>query len=59
VLLWQYANLRKVITFDMSARDDLDRHGRLLSGAAQAREPWGVEVDIDLIGVEAATKCCK
>jgi hypothetical protein len=59
VLLWRYANLRKVITFDVSARDDLDRHGRLRSGAAQARQPWGVEVDIDRIGIEAATKCYK
>jgi hypothetical protein len=28
VLLWRYADLKKVITFDMSVRDDLDRHSR-------------------------------
>jgi hypothetical protein len=44
MLLWLYADLKKVITSDMSARDDLDRHGCLRSGAAQGRRPWGVEV---------------
>jgi hypothetical protein len=34
VLLWRYADLRKVITFDVSARDDLDSHDRLCGGAA-------------------------
>jgi hypothetical protein len=34
VLLWRYADLRKVITVDMSVRDDLNRHGHLRSGAA-------------------------
>jgi hypothetical protein len=38
-LLWRYADLRKVITFDVSACDDLDRHGRLHSGAAQGHQP--------------------
>jgi hypothetical protein len=38
-LLWRYADLRKVITFDVCARDDLDRHGRLCSDAAQGRQP--------------------
>jgi hypothetical protein len=32
VMLWRYADLTKVITFDVSACDDLDRHGRLRSG---------------------------
>jgi hypothetical protein len=35
VLLRCYADLRKVITSDVSSRDDLDRHGRLRSDAAQ------------------------
>jgi hypothetical protein len=39
VLLWRYADLRKVITSDVSARDDLDHHGRLRSGAVQGRPP--------------------
>jgi hypothetical protein len=33
-LLWCYADLRKVITPDVSARDDLGRHGRLRSDVA-------------------------
>jgi hypothetical protein len=38
-LLWRYADLRKVITFDVCAHDDLDRHGLLCSDAAQGRQP--------------------
>jgi hypothetical protein len=37
VLLWNYANLRKVITPDVGARDDLGFHGRWRSDAAQGR----------------------
>jgi hypothetical protein len=40
----------------VNARDDLDRQGRLRSGAAQGRQPWGVEVGIDLTGVKVAAK---
>jgi hypothetical protein len=58
-LLWRYADLRKVIIFDVSARDELDRHGRLRSCAAQGRQPCGVEVKINLTGVKAAAKRCK
>jgi hypothetical protein len=54
-LLWRCANLRKVITSDVSTRDDLDRHDRLRSGAAR-RQPWGVEVEIDLTGVKATAE---
>jgi hypothetical protein len=32
------------MTFDVSARDDLDRHSRLRSGAVQGRQPWVIEV---------------
>jgi hypothetical protein len=35
--LWRYADFRKVITPVVSARDDLGRHGRLRSDAAQVR----------------------
>jgi hypothetical protein len=59
VLLSLYADLKKVITPDVSARDDLDCHGRLRSGAAQGRQPWGLEVEIDLTGVKATTERCK
>jgi hypothetical protein len=38
-LLWRYADLRKVITRDVSSRDDLDRHSRLRNGAAQGHQP--------------------
>jgi hypothetical protein len=43
----------------VNARDDLNRHGRLRSGAAQGRRPWGKEVKIDLAGSKASAKCCK
>jgi hypothetical protein len=59
VLLWRNADLRKVITFVISARDDLDCHGRLRSGVTHGRQPWGIEVEIDLTGVKAAAKHCK
>jgi hypothetical protein len=39
VLLWRYADLRKVITPDVGVRADLDQHGRLRSGVAQGRQP--------------------
>jgi hypothetical protein len=55
-LLWRYADLRKVKTPNVSARDDLGLHGRLRSDAAQGREPW---VKIDLTGAKAAAKHCK
>jgi hypothetical protein len=59
VLLWRYTDLRKVITFDVCAHDDLDCHVRLRSDAAQGCQPRDLEVEIDLTGVKAATKCCK
>jgi hypothetical protein len=58
-LLWRYADLRKVITFDARAHDNLNRYGHLRSSVAQGHQPWGVEVEIDLIGVKAAAKHCK
>jgi hypothetical protein len=36
VLLWQYANLRKVITSDVGVCVDLDQHGRC--AVAQRRD---------------------
>jgi hypothetical protein len=59
IFLWQYADLKKVIAFDVGVRADLDRHGRLRSGATQGRQPWGVEVEVDLVGYEASAKRCK
>jgi hypothetical protein len=56
---FRYADLRKVITFDASAHDDLDHHGRLHSGAVQGHQTWGVEVEIDQKGVKAAAERCK
>jgi hypothetical protein len=38
-LLWCYADLRKVVIPDVSARDYLGRHGRLRSDTAQGRHP--------------------
>jgi hypothetical protein len=38
-LLRCYADLRKAITHDMSAHDDLGRHSRLRSDAAWGRQP--------------------
>jgi hypothetical protein len=58
-LLWRYADLRKVVTFDVSARDDLDHYDRLRIGVVQGCRPWGVKVGIDLTGVEATAKRCK
>jgi hypothetical protein len=58
-LLWRYADLRKVVTFDVSARDDLDRYGRLRIGVVQGCQPWGVKVEIDPTCVEATAKHCK
>jgi hypothetical protein len=40
-LLWRCADLKKVITFDVSARDDLNHHGLLRSSTAQGRQPYG------------------
>jgi hypothetical protein len=39
VLLRRYADLRKVIKPDVSACDDLGRHGRSRSDAAQGHQP--------------------
>jgi hypothetical protein len=39
VLLWRNADLRKVVTSDVSTRGDLDRLGRLRSGRMQGRQP--------------------
>jgi hypothetical protein len=49
-LLWQYADVKKAILFDVGVCADLDRHGRMSSGTVQGRQPWGVEVEINLIG---------
>jgi hypothetical protein len=59
VLLRLYADLKKVIESDVCARDDLDRHGCLRSGATQGCRPWGVEVEIYLRDVKATTEQCK
>jgi hypothetical protein len=37
--LQRYTDLRKVITHDVSAHDDLSRHGRMRSDAAWGRQP--------------------
>jgi hypothetical protein len=56
-LMWHCTELRKVTSStDVNARDDLNRHGRLRSGATQGCQPWGMEVEIDLTGVKAAAK---
>jgi hypothetical protein len=39
VLLWRYADLRKVITSDVWVRVDPDQHGHLRSGAAHGSQP--------------------
>jgi hypothetical protein len=49
VLPWQCTDLKKAITSDVGVRADLDRHDHLCSGAAQGRQPWDVEVEIDLV----------
>jgi hypothetical protein len=56
VLMWHCADLRKVTSTDENAYEDLNRHDRLHSGAAQGRQPSGMEVEIDLMGVKAAAK---
>jgi hypothetical protein len=43
VLPCRYADLRKVIASNVGVCADLDRHGRLCSGAAQGRQPCGVK----------------
>jgi hypothetical protein len=58
-LLWLYVDLNKVMTSEVSARDDLDRHGLLRSGAAQGCQPWVVEVETDLTGVKSTAERCK
>jgi hypothetical protein len=59
VLLWWYPDLKKDILTDVGVRADLYRQDRLRSGAAQGRQPWAVEVKINLIGCEASVKHCK
>jgi hypothetical protein len=59
VLPWQYADLKEAITSDVGVRADLDRHDHLCSGAAQGRQPWDGEVEIDLVSYKALAKRCK